>query len=198
LWDINRTAKISLIFYFNGVVAYNLLQKGVKINDIIYAGTLLNEKIEKLVNGFSLPLRNIPLFSIVSNIEIKPFKGGKLVRSAGTSAVLIGKDLKYGFLKLKSGWTYNVSLNCMSSIGAISKRNYVNEIIGKAGKNRGLGWRPRVRGVACNPCDHPHGGGNGKKSKLMVPTNAWSTIFKWKHTKNKLADKLNRRKYKKL
>jgi len=133
---------------------------------------------------------------MLSNIENIPLQGGLYARAASVGALLMSKDNVYGYLKFNSGWNLKVHLDCMASMGVMSPLSYKHLIIGKAGKNRGLGWKPRVRGVAKNPCDHPHGGGNGKKSKSIVAKNAWSTVFKWKHTTNTKLDNLNRRLYK--
>jgi len=137
----------------------------------------------------------MPLFFLVGNIENKPFKGGIICRAANVGALFISKDKHNGILKLNSGWQIKLSLNCISSYGVISTK-WKNVIIGKAGKNRGLGKKPKVRGVAMNPCDHPHGGGNGKKSKPIQPVNAWNTVFKWTPTKNKKYQLLKKRLYK--
>ena len=197
VYDPNRTARLALIFYVNSYCAFILLQKNIKINSVIYSGTLLSDDI--IQNGFSMPLKYMPLFSNISNIELKPFKGSQLCRAAGTSCMLVGKiNEKIGVLKLSSKWELNVSLNCMSSYGTVALKSLNNLFIEKAGKNRALGWKPKVRGVAKNPCDHPHGGGNGKKPKPKIPVNAWHTVFKWTHTKNTKLDNLKRRKFKKL
>lgn len=194
-YDPNRSGKIGLILYENGLTSYILIQKGLKLFDSIYSGHLfINKSIKK---GDSTILNNIPLFSIVSNIENKPFKGSNLCRAAGVSALLINKKEKVSTLKFNSGWHIKIPLNCISSYGAISSK-WNNKIIGKAGKNRGIGKRPKVRGVAMNPCDHPHGGGNGKKSKPAQPVNAWKTIFKGTPTKNKKYQLLHKRIYKSI
>lgn len=197
LYDPSRSARIALVVYYNSVCSYLLLQKSVKINTIIYSGTLLCED-EVIQEGFSMPLLNMPLFSNISNIELKPFMGGSLCRAAGTSCMLVGKIKHKGILKLNSNWELHISLNCMSSYGSIAYKHLNNLFLEKAGKNRAFGWKPKVRGVAKNPCDHPHGGGNGKKPKPKIPVNAWHTVFKWEHTKNKKQDNLKRRKFKKI
>ena len=192
-YDPNRTGKIGLILYINGLSSFILIQKGLKIFDSIYSGYFLkNNNIKK---GDSTIINNVPLFSVISNVENKPYKGGNLCRAAGVSALLISKDNNIGILKLNSGWQKNVPLNCISSYGAISSK-WNNNIVGKAGKNRGLGKKPKVRGVAMNPCDHPHGGGNGKRSKPKQPVNAWKTVFKWAPTKKKKYELLKKRLYK--
>lgn len=191
-YDPNRTGKIGLILYENGLSSFILIQKGLNIFDTIYSGTFTDRNIKK---GDSLSLNNMPLFSVISNVESKPFKGSILCRAAGVSGLLISKDKNMGVIKLNSGWQLKLSLNCISSFGIISNK-WNNRIIGKAGKNRGIGKKPKVRGVAMNPCDHPHGGGNGKRSKPTQPVNAWKTIFKWTSTKNKKYDLLKKRLYK--
>jgi len=183
--DPIRTAKICLILYLNGLMSFILLQKDVKINSIVYTGGLYNNTIEKISNGYSLPLKYMPLFSPLSNIELKPYGGSILGRAASVNCIMISKNDKSAILKLNSKWIIKLSINCIASMGPISSIYKNDIIIGKAGKNRALGYRPKVRGVAKNPCDHPHGGGNGKKGKPTVPTNAFHTVFKWKHTKNK-------------
>jgi len=194
-YDPNRTGKIGLILYENGLSSYILLQKGINLYNIINSGNFLfNNNIKK---GDSFLLYNIPLFSVISNIENKPFKGGNLCRAANVSGLLISKDKINGILKLNSGWQIQLSLNCISSYGIITNK-WNNKIIGKAGKNRGIGKKPKVRGVAMNPCDHPHGGGNGKRSKPVQPVNAWKTVFKWAPTKNKKYQLLHKRLYKNI
>jgi len=196
IYDSNRTSMLSLILYSNGLSCYNLKQKGIMVNDWIYSGTENYNKNLVLDKGFSLPLKIMPLYSVLSNIETVPFEGGKIARAANTSVLFVGKDKNKAFLKLNSGWNYKISLDCISSLGSIDFKFFNNIYIDKAGKNRALGWKPKVRGVAKNPCDHPHGGGNGKKGKPVMPTNAWCSVFKWKHTKSKVLDKLVRRKFK--
>ena len=192
-YDPNRTGKIGLVLYENGLTSYILLQKNLKVLDTIYSGSVFEKKIKQ---GYSLPLKLMPLFSVLSNIERKPFYGGNICKAAGVSSLLISKESNKNkcILKLNSGWELPFSLDSMSSYGPISV--WSNKIIGKAGKNRGLGVKSKVRGVAKNPCDHPHGGGNGKKSKPVQPVNAWKTVFKWTPTKNKKHQLLKKRLYK--
>jgi large subunit ribosomal protein L2 len=195
IYDPNRTGKIGLILYENGLSTFILLQKGMLLLSYIYSGYLY--KKSNINIGDSILINNIPLFSVVSNIENKPFKGGTICRAAGVSGLLISKDKFKGILKLNSGWQLSVPLNSISSYGVISNK-WNNQIIGKAGKNRGIGKKPKVRGVAMNPCDHPHGGGNGKRSKPTQPVNAWNTVFKWTPTKKKSYQLLNKRLYKNI
>lgn len=194
-YDPNRSGKIGLILYENGLSSYILLQKDLKLFNVIYSGDLFFEK--KINKGDSFLLKNMPLFSLVSNIENKPFKGGTICRAANVGALFISKDKFNGILKLNSGWQIKLSLECISSYGVISNK-WKDTIIGKAGKNRGIGKKPKVRGVAMNPCDHPHGGGNGKRSKPTQPVNAWNTVFKFTPTKNKKYQLLKKRLYKNI
>lgn len=195
-YDTNRSSRLALVFYFNGLCSYILLQKNVKINSVIYSGTKnLNEEIKE---GYSLPLKYLPLFSNISNIELRPFTGSILCRAAEVSCIMVGKIQDKAVLKLNSKWEVKISLKCMASNGSMSYKHMNNLYINKAGKNRALGNKPKVRGVAKNPCDHPHGGGRGKKSKPVIPVNAWHSVFKWSHTKNTKNNKLKRRLYKNL
>jgi large subunit ribosomal protein L2 len=170
--DTNRNSKIGLVIYSNGLSSFLIIQKNIKINDVLYSGSIYYKKEGPITNGFSLPIKYMPLFTTLSNIENKPFEGGLISRAANVGSILIAKNNIFGFLKLNSGWQIKVSINCIASMGAIADSSKCHESIGKAGKNRALGYKPKVRGVAKNPCDHPHGGGNGKKSKPMIPTNA--------------------------
>lgn len=194
--DTFRNSKIGLFLYSNGLSNFMLLQKDLKLYSFIYCGTFYKFKNEPIKNGFSLPIKYMPLFTTLSNIEIKPFTGGLISRSANTGSLLVSKDHFYGFFKLNSGWQIKIPINSMTSMGPITDSYICHMSIKKAGNNRNLGYKSKVRGVAMNPCDHPHGGGNGKKSKPMLPTNAWKSIFKWKHTKNTKIDNLKRRIYK--
>jgi len=198
LYDPNRTCKLGLVLFDNSLSSFILIQKDIKIYDSIYSGSknIIDKDIIK--NGYSLTLNNMPLYSVLSNIEFKPFIGRGFCRAAETSCMLIGKTKVKGILKLNSNWELHLPLNCISSYGIMSSKLSSNIYIKKAGKNRGLGWKSKVRGVAKNPCDHPHGGGNGKKPKPKVPVNAWHTVFKWKHTKNKKIDNKKRRLFKKI
>ena len=168
LYDPNRTARLVLVLYSNSVCSYLILQRNIKLNNVIYSGSLLCD--EPIREGFSMTLKDMPLFSNISNIELKPFNGGSLCRAAGTSCIIVGKFQNKGILKLNSKWEIHLSLDCISSFGTVAHKHLNNFYIDKAGKNRALGWKPRVRGVAKNPCDHPHGGGNGKRSKPKIPS----------------------------
>lgn len=156
-YDPNRTAFIALIQYEDGVKSYIIAPNGLKVGDKVMNGA--NADIKP---GNALPINNIPVGTIIHNIELYPGKGGQLVRSAGNFAQLIAKEGKYGLVRLPSGEQRNVPLNCFATVGQVSNLDHDNVKIGKAGKKRHMGWRPTVRGSVMNPVDHPHGGGEGK------------------------------------
>ena len=184
-YDPNRSAHIALVKYDDGVYSYILAPAKMKAGDKIESGPNADIK-----TGNCLPLKNIPVGTIVHNVEMKPGKGGQLARSAGASVSLVGKDSGYAQIKLTSGEVRLVSLECMATIGIISNADRKNTIIGKAGRSRWLGKRPHVRGVAMNPVDHSHGGGEGKTSGGRHPVTPWGKPTKGKKTrKNKLTSK---------
>ena len=156
-YDPNRSAFIALIEYTDGVKSYILAPDGLKVGYIIMNGAGSDIKI-----GNAMPISSIPVGTIIHNIELYPGKGGQLVRSAGNYAQLIAKEGKYGLVRLPSGETRNIPLNCIATIGQVSNLDHANVNLGKAGRKRHMGWRPTVRGSVMNPCDHPHGGGEGK------------------------------------
>ena len=156
-YDPNRSAFIALIEYTDGVKSYILAPDGLKVGYIIMNGEGADIKI-----GNAMPISSIPVGTIIHNIELYPGKGGQLVRSAGNFAQLIAKEGKYGLVRLPSGETRNIPLNCIATIGQVSNGDHANVNLGKAGRKRHMGWRPTVRGSVMNPCDHPHGGGEGK------------------------------------
>ena len=158
-YDPSRSSHIALIHYIDGEKSYILAPKGIKVGQEIISGPDSSPEI-----GNSLPLSKIPLGSIIHNIELVPGNGGSIVRSAGTYAQLLAKEDKYATLKLPSGEMRLVLLTCMATMGSVSNQKHMNVVLGKAGRNRWLGRRPRVRGVAMNPVDHPMGGGEGKAS----------------------------------
>jgi large subunit ribosomal protein L2 len=137
--------------YENSVSGLILVQRNVRLGDLLYFGTNKVSDDNEIKNGYSMPLLNMPLFSVLSNIEFKPFKGGGLCRSAETSCVLVGKAKNMGILKLNSKWELRLPLACMASYGSMSSRLFNNIYIKKAGKNRSLGFKPKVRGVAKKP-----------------------------------------------
>ena len=156
-YDPNRSAFIALIEYTDGVKSYILAPEGLKVGYIIMNGEGADIKI-----GNAMPISSIPVGTIIHNIELYPGKGGQLVRSAGNYAQLIAKEGKYGLVRLPSGETRNIPLNCIATIGQVSNGDHANVNLGKTGRKRHMGWRPTVRGSVMNPCDHPHGGGEGK------------------------------------
>ncbi|MCS6894750.1 MAG: 50S ribosomal protein L2 [Bacteroidia bacterium] len=158
-YDPNRTARIALLHYADGEKRYILAPVELKVGDVVVSGPNAEPK-----PGNALPLSEIPLGTFVHNIELLPGQGGKLVRAAGTGAQLVGKEEKYAVLKLPSGEIRRVLLGCYATVGTLSNPEHINITIGKAGRSRWLGRRPRTRGVAMNPIDHPMGGGEGKAS----------------------------------
>lgn len=184
-YDPNRSAYIALVKYDDGVFSYILAPAKLKAGDKIISSANADIKI-----GNCLPLKNIPVGTIIHNVEMKPGKGGQIARSAGTSVNLVGKDSGYAQIKLASGEVRLIPLECMATIGTLSNADKKNTIIGKAGRSRWLGKRPHVRGVAMNPVDHPHGGGEGKTSGGRHPVTPWGKPTKGKKTrKNKLTSK---------
>ncbi|SJN23971.1 LSU ribosomal protein L2p (L8e) [Sphingobacterium faecium PCAi_F2.5] len=158
-YDPNRTARIALLHYADGEKRYIIAPAGLKVGMTVVAG----EKVAPEV-GNTIPLANIPLGSIIHNIELNPGQGGSIARSAGTYAQLSARDGKYAIIKLPSSETRMILLTCVATIGSVSNHDRRIEVLGKAGRNRWLGRRPRVRGVAMNPVDHPMGGGEGRTS----------------------------------
>ena len=158
-YDPSRTARVALIFYKDGEKSYILAPEGLKVGQVIMSG----EKAAPEV-GNALPLSKIPLGTVVHNIELRPGNGGVLARSAGTYAQLLAREGKYATLKMPSGEMRMVLTTCMATVGTVSNSTHMNVSLGKAGRNRWLGKRPRVRGVAMNPVDHPMGGGEGRAS----------------------------------
>lgn len=184
-YDPNRTAFIALLTHEDGSKSYILAPNNLKEGAKVVVGADADIKI-----GNCLPLKNIPVGTIIHNVEMKPGKGGQLARSAGTSVSLAGKDSGYAQVKLASGELRLIPLDCKATIGEVSNPDQKNINIGKAGRNRWLGKRPHVRGVAMNPIDHPHGGGEGKTSGGRHPVTPWGKSTKGKKTrKNKLTSK---------
>ena len=156
-YDPNRSARIALLNYADGEKRYIIAPHGLKVGDVVYSGPESDIK-----PGNALPLANIPLGTQVHNIEMKIGKGGQIVRSAGTSAQLMAKEGNYALLRLPSGELRRVRVECRATVGVVSNIDHENITIGKAGRQRWKGIRPGNRGVTMNPCDHPHGGGEGK------------------------------------
>ena len=156
-YDPNRSAFICLVEYADGVKSYIICPEGLKVGD-----TVINSASADIKPGNCLPFENIPVGTILHNIELYPGKGGQLVRSAGNMAQLMAKENGYALVRLPSGEMRNIPLNCIATIGQVGNVDHENVNIGKAGRKRHMGWRPTVRGSVMNPCDHPHGGGEGK------------------------------------
>ncbi len=184
-YDPNRTAFIALIRYQDGELSYILAPQRLKVGDTVVAG-----EREDIKPGNAMPLANIPIGTIVHNVEMKVGKGGQLARAAGSYVQLVGRDAGYALLKLGSGEVRMVRAECMATIGAVSNPDHTNVKIGKAGRSRWLGRRPVVRGVAMNPIDHPHGGGEGRTKGGRHPVTPWGVPTKGKRTrKNKATRK---------
>jgi len=182
-YDPNRSSYIALIIYRNGSLQYIIAPKGLKAGDEIITSNS-NEIDIKI--GNSLPIKNVPIGTLIHNIELLPNKGGQLARSAGTYAKLIKKENNIALIRLSSGKMIEISNSCLCTIGEVSNDNVKNKVIGKAGRSRWLGIRPTVRGVAMNPIDHPHGGGEGKTSGGRCSVTPWGKPTKgFKTRKNK-------------
>jgi large subunit ribosomal protein L2 len=180
-YDPNRTAFIALIRYEDGELSYILAPQRLKAGDVVVSGNKVDVK-----PGNAMPMKNIPVGTIIHNVEMKIGKGGQLARSAGTYVQLVGRDQGMALLRLSSGEVRMVSADCMATVGAVSNPDEQNIVIGKAGRSRWLGRRPHVRGVAMNPIDHPHGGGEGRTSGGRHPVTPWGISTKGKKTrKNK-------------
>ena len=185
-YDPNRTAFIALIKYDDGDLAYILAPQRLRQGDRVVSSDSADIK-----PGNSMPMSNIPVGTIVHNVEMKLGKGGQIARSAGTYAQIIGKDQGYAQLRLTSGEIRMVRSECMATIGAVSNPDQQNIKLGKAGRKRWIGKRPAVRGVAMNPIDHPHGGGEGRTSGGRHPVTPWGKPTKGKRTRsNKKTDRL--------
>jgi large subunit ribosomal protein L2 len=184
-YDPNRSAFIALIKYTDGELSYIIAPQRLKAGDEVMSG----EKVD-IKPGNAMPLANMPVGTIVHNVEMKKGRGGQIARSAGTYVQLVGKDAGYAQLKLNSGEVRLVPAECLATVGAVSNPDNQNTVAGKAGRTRWLGRRPVVRGVAMNPVDHPHGGGEGKTSGGRHPVTPWGKPTKGKKTrKNKATDK---------
>lgn len=194
-YDPNRSANIALIFYRDGEKRYILHPDGLKVGDVIVSGEDADIKV-----GNALKLKDIPVGTVVHNVELKPGKGGQLARSAGISAQLMGKEGKYAILRLPSGEMRMVLLECKATIGEVGNSTHELITIGKAGRSRYLGKRPHVRGSAMNPVDHPHGGGEGRapvgRPSPMTPWGKKSRGVKTRKKNNKSNSLIIRRRTK--
>jgi large subunit ribosomal protein L2 len=178
-YDPNRSARIALLSYLDGEKRYILAPNGLAVGSTVVAG----EGADILV-GNALPLKNIPLGTMVHNIELKKGKGGQMARAAGVAAQLLAKEAGYAQIKMPSGETRMVHLDCYATIGQVGNLDHENVSIGKAGRTRWMGIRPTVRGVVMNPIDHPHGGGEGKTSGGRHPVSPWGQPTKGYKTRN--------------
>jgi len=185
-YDPNRGARLALLHYVDGEKRYIIAPAGLNVGDEV-----ISSRNADIKPGNSLPLEAIPTGTQVHNIELKPRKGGQLARGAGTSAQLMAKEGKYALLRLPSGELRKVLATCRATVGVVGNSEKQNIKLGKAGKSRWLGRRPKVRGVAMNPVDHPHGGGEGRTSGGRHPVTPWGVPTKGKKTRsNKTTDRL--------
>lgn len=178
-YDPNRSARIALVKYENGSRAYIVAPNGIKVGDKLSSGDKAEFKV-----GNALPLKNIPLNSVIHNIEMKPGKGAQIARSAGAAAELVAKDGKLCQVRLPSGEVRYISEDCLAVVGQVSNVDHMNESSGSAGRSRWLGIRPSVRGVVMNPVDHPLGGGEGRTSGGRHPCSPWGKNSKGAKTRN--------------
>jgi large subunit ribosomal protein L2 len=184
-YDPNRSARIALVTYADGDKRYILQPLGLKVGDTIVAGDNVD-----ILPGNALPLKNIPLGTMLHNVELKPGKGGQIARSAGSAVQLVAKEGDYASVKMPSGEIRHIAIVCYATVGQVGNLDHENVAIGKAGRSRWLGRRPHNRGVVMNPVDHPHGGGEGKTSGGRHPVSPWGTPTKGFKTRNrKLTDK---------
>ena len=179
-YDPNRNARIALVHYFDGEKRYIIAPKDLKVGTVIVSGPEAD-----ITPGNALKLRDIPVGTIIHNLELEPGRGAKLVRSAGASAQLMAKEGKYAYVRMPSGELRLILLECMASIGQVGNEDYENISLGKAGKKRWLGVRPTVRGMVMNPVDHPMGGGEGKSKGNKHPVSPWGTPAKGYRTRKK-------------
>jgi large subunit ribosomal protein L2 len=185
-YDPNRSANIALVLYADGERRYIIAPKGIKAGDPVISGDAAPIK-----PGNTLPLRNIPVGSVIHCVEMKPGKGAQIARSAGTSAQLVAREGQYVTLRLRSGEMRKILSECRATLGEVSNSEHSLRKLGKAGASRWRGVRPTVRGVAMNPVDHPHGGGEGRTSGGRHPVSPWGMPTKgYKTRKNKRTDKL--------
>lgn len=182
-YDPNRTANIALLFYADGTKSYIIAPKGLKVGMTVQSGPDADIKV-----GNALPLKNIPVGTVIHNVELKPGKGGQLARSAGASAQLLGKEDKYVLVRLSSGEVRMILSTCRATIGTVGNDEHALLIKGKAGRTRYAGQRPHVRGSVMNPNDHPHGGGEGKQPVgLPSPLSPWGKKTVGKKTRSRKA-----------
>jgi large subunit ribosomal protein L2 len=192
-YDPNRSARIALISYLDGEKRYIIAPAGLAVGESIVSG-----KGSDIRPGNALKLKDMPVGTVIHNLELEPGRGGVMVRSAGASAQLMAKEGKYAFIRMPSGEQRLVLLECMATVGQVGNEEHENVVFGKAGRNRWLGHRPHVRGMIMNPVDHPMGGGEGKSKSNKQPVSPWGTPAKGYRTrKRKPSDKFIVRRRKK-
>lgn len=179
-YDPNRSANIALLHYADGEKRYILNPLGVKVGDVLMSGPE-----SEIRTGNALPLKNIPVGTLIHNLELFPKKGGQLARSAGSAVQLLAKESTYAHVRLPSGEVRLISIKCKATIGQVGNVEHENITIGKAGRMRWMGRRPTVRGVVMNPCDHPHGGGEGRSAAGRPSTTPWGKPAFGKRTRKK-------------
>ncbi len=189
-YDPNRNVRIGLIFYKNGAKKYMLMPEGLRVGDVVMAGDSVEAKL-----GNCMPLKNIPVGFTVHNIEMFPGSGGKLARSAGSSVQFVAKTDEYATLRMPSGELRMVPLGCKATIGTLGNAEYKNINWGKAGRTRHRGIRPTVRGMAMNPVDHPHGGGEGRSKSGSHPMTPWGKGCKGTRTRTRKNALIIKRRY---
>jgi large subunit ribosomal protein L2 len=181
-YDPNRSSRIALVTYADGEKRYILQPAGIKVGDSIVAGDHVD-----ILPGNALPLKNIPVGTQIHNVELKPGKGGQMARSAGASVQLVAKEGAYATVRMPSTEVRLINAECYATIGSVGNADHENISVGKAGRNRWLGWKPHNRGVAMNPVDHPLGGGEGKTSGGRHPVSPWGMPTKGYKTRNRKA-----------
>jgi large subunit ribosomal protein L2 len=177
-YDPNRSARIALLHYRDGEKRYILAPLGLQVGDVIESGTAADIKI-----GNALPIKSIPVGTVIHNIELRAGQGGRLVRSAGVGAQLMAKESEYSQVRMPSGEVRKIHIECRATIGQLGNIDHENQIIGKAGRMRHMGKRPSVRGIAMNPVDHPHGGGEARSTSGRPPTTPWGQMTMGKKTR---------------
>ena len=187
-YDPNRNVRIGLVFYKNGSKKYMLLPVDVTVGSVVVSGKNVEPKV-----GNCLPIKNIPVGFVIHNIEMRPGAGGKLVRSAGTGAQIIGKGDEFATVKMPSGEVRLINLDCWATVGSLGNVDYKNISWGKAGRMRNKGIRPSVRGMAMNPIDHPHGGGEGRSKSGSHPRSPWGKGCKGTRTRKRKDFRIIRR-----
>jgi large subunit ribosomal protein L2 len=177
-YDPNRSSRIALLHYKDGEKRYILAPLGLKVGDVVESGPNADIK-----TGNTLPIKNIPVGTVIHNIELRPGQGAKLVRSAGVAAQLMAKEDEYSQVRMPSGEVRKIHVECRATIGQLGNVEHENQVIGKAGRIRHMGKRPSVRGIAMNPVDHPHGGGEARSTSGRPPTTPWGQMTMGKKTR---------------